>query len=629
MNSLSFRAKLLCILFLTILGLSIVTAVSFLGLRHLNMVNEDVQTLSQFSNKVEGKVANVFRVREHMYSLDNENINNFLDEIEGSRGESSQELVPVLSIVGVDVSDASIVAAFEAYEEYLSQVLVTSIMHREFGFSAGSGVRSEVTEQGDNLSQEVSFLLIISDQLESLREAERNLVLTPSASNFTAHDNAYNEFYDVLSDFDMVDRFEDILFSYENVVDEFWSTSLDYYQSIKELGSSLDKAERTLSDLSGSLRESTTAARSDATSSSKVALLVLLSVSALVGIVVVSILSWTMTTMRSSLNKIVQDLRKVQDGDLTARLDVNTKRNDEFDQLSLAVNGMSDGLDMLVKDVVKSADKAMHQLYSLSQEIASLKVSNQHVDEQTGSVVASTEEISATLSDFSQTTDTLSSKAGLTHQSALNGASKLGLALTSINEASRVILETHGNMVELESQSKDIDKVIVMINELASQTNLLALNAAIEAARAGEAGRGFSVVADEVRSLAERTVNATSRITEIVEAIQDSTRTASASIALGKEHIESVERYSADTETAIHGIESDARESAEATDQMASSIKDVAIATRQISQDMDHVSNSIGQDAKSIVAINGNAERVTSLLKELNDKASSFKVSTG
>ncbi|MEX1057293.1 MAG: HAMP domain-containing methyl-accepting chemotaxis protein, partial [Natronospirillum sp.] len=380
--------------------------------------------------------------------------------------------------------------------------------------------------------------------------------------------------------------------------------------------------------LSADLSDATALAREAAANSSNFAMVVVLLVGAVAGILVVTILLWTMTSVRFSLRGIMRDLSKVQAGDLTARLYVNKQRNDEFDQLSTAVNGMTGGLDELVRDVVQSASTSALKIRALSEEISSLNSSNQQVDEQTSSVAASTEEISVTMSDVSETTNTLSDKAERTHQSALTGAETLGKALNSLKETGTVVRETHSKLQELEDLSSDIDKVIDMINELASQTNLLALNAAIEAARAGEAGRGFSVVADEVRSLAERTMDATSRITHIVDTIQGSSRAAITTMNSGQKHLDAVETYSSEAESAMHGIENDARESATAAGQMASAIDEVAKAARQISQDMDRVSGSVGRDAKSIATVNDNANQVTGLLSDLDRKASAFTVTT-
>jgi methyl-accepting chemotaxis protein len=195
-----------------------------------------------------------------------------------------------------------------------------------------------------------------------------------------------------------------------------------------------------------------------------------------------------------------------------------------------------------------------------------------------------------------------------------------------LKETGTVVRETHEKLKELGNLSSDIDSVIGMINDLASQTNLLALNAAIEAARAGEAGRGFAVVADEVRTLAERTVDATGRITEIVEAIQGSTGNALNTMIQAQKHLEGVEHHSEEAGEAMHSIESRAQDSATSAEQMSQLIRDVSTAARQISEDMDRVAQSVRNDSGSITTITQNADQVAQLLDELNQKASTFVV---
>ncbi len=181
-------------------------------------------------------------------------------------------------------------------------------------------------------------------------------------------------------------------------------------------------------------------------------------------------------------------------------------------------------------------------------------------------------------------------------------------------------------MNQLNALSADIDSVLEMINNLAGQTNLLALNAAIEAARAGDAGRGFSVVADEVRQLAERTVEATSRINGIVDDIQGFTREAISVTETGRTHLSSVETHSEEAEQAIQRIEEDARQGTVAADQMLHSVEEVDKAARQISRDMEGVATSIHRDSDALQRVRNQVEQVSGHLLELDGKAARFTV---
>lgn len=627
MNNLSFRAKLITVLVAAVVGLTVLTVVAVMGLRLQQATNTDVQRLTLVANQLESNALTVIRTREQMRELSNSTLEAFIDNIEARRAEVTEFLARDQRRVNEGTMSDDLVDIYAAYDAFLAQARSVAEVNHQVGFSREEGLRSTSTELGNELQDAVSFLSMVRTELNAVRDAEVDLILSPSEASYEEFAQAYEGFFGVLQDLNLEDRFSEELNQYRDGMEDFWEASQGLTQETAALINLMSVAEAEFARLRDALRIVTEQARDSAASSSASAMVTLLLVSALVGVVVVGVLLWIMTSVRQSLGRIMHDLGKVQAGDLTARLQVNARRNDEFDQLSASVNGMTEGLGALVSDVVESASTSALKIRALSEEISSLNASNQQVNEQTTSVAASTEEISATMADVSETTNTLSAKAEQTHQSAMTGAETLGKALTSLQETGTVVRQTSEKLNELGALSSDIDKVIDMINELASQTNLLALNAAIEAARAGDAGRGFSVVADEVRSLAERTVDATGRITHIVDTIQSSSREAIDTMASGQKHLAAVETYSAEAESAMHGIEADARDSATAAGQMASAIHEVAKAARQISQDMDDVAGSVGRDAKSITMVNDNAGQVSGMLGDLNRKASAFTVS--
>jgi methyl-accepting chemotaxis protein len=190
-----------------------------------------------------------------------------------------------------------------------------------------------------------------------------------------------------------------------------------------------------------------------------------------------------------------------------------------------------------------------------------------------------------------------------------------------------VVNQTSTQLNDLGQLSKDIDNVIAMINDLANQTNLLALNAAIEAARAGEAGRGFSVVADEVRSLAEKTVDATAKITDIVGTIQNSTQIAIDTMHNGQENLRSIEEFSEKAELAIREIERNAQTSSTSSIEMARSIQEVAKTAVHMSEEMDRIAQQLQRDNGDINRIEDNTRHIHEQVASLESKTSVFTTS--
>jgi methyl-accepting chemotaxis protein len=239
-------------------------------------------------------------------------------------------------------------------------------------------------------------------------------------------------------------------------------------------------------------------------------------------------------------------------------------------------------------------------------------------------LASATDDISSRLTELSSTTNTLQAHSNETYQSAKSGADTINLVLNSITDTVNIVNMTSQQLDELGRLSKNIDSVIAMINDLASQTNLLALNAAIEAARAGEAGRGFSVVADEVRALAEKTVDATSKITDIVNTIQQSTQTAISTMESGQDNLKIIRENGNKAEEAMRDIESNAMTGSKSTNSMANAIQDVATTAIQMSTEMEEIAQQLNQDTRSIDILADKTKQIQQISEQLAVKTQVF-----
>jgi methyl-accepting chemotaxis protein len=224
------------------------------------------------------------------------------------------------------------------------------------------------------------------------------------------------------------------------------------------------------------------------------------------------------------------------DGDLTQRMDESG--NDEISDLSKSLNRFFDDLDHTFSDVIKSAMRLVpmsNDLASINKEIAA------SADEQNTQITT----VKARLQDARQSTDSVNEASDLIYEESRRGEGAVeegvrvfDLTYKQINELGGIIDDASESIDSLKVESDNIVNVIDVINSIAEQTNLLALNAAIEAARAGEAGRGFAVVADEVRALASRTRESTLEVSSMVNAIQSRTGNVVSTMALGKSSTE-------------------------------------------------------------------------------------------
>ncbi|AWY42351.1 HAMP domain-containing protein [Pseudomonas putida] len=222
------------------------------------------------------------------------------------------------------------------------------------------------------------------------------------------------------------------------------------------------------------------------------------------------------------LNQTLKVAERIAAGDLTHNL--VSKRQDELGQLQRSIQGMTQGLRELIggiSDGVTQIASAAEELSAVTEQ-TSAGVNSQKVE--TDQVATAMNEMTATVQEVARNAEEASEAAVAADQQAREGDKVVGEAIAQIERLALEVGHSTEAMGELKRESDKIGSVLDVIKSVAQQTNLLALNAAIEAARAGEAGRGFAVVADEVRSLAQRTQKSTEEIEELIVGLQNGTQ---------------------------------------------------------------------------------------------------------
>jgi methyl-accepting chemotaxis protein len=237
-------------------------------------------------------------------------------------------------------------------------------------------------------------------------------------------------------------------------------------------------------------------------------------------------------------------------------------------------------------------------------------------------MAAAVEELSVSIDHVETSADETRSITEQSGRSSAEGAGVIRQAGDEVGRLAQVVQESANTIRELEAMSETISRIVGIIGDIADQTNLLALNAAIEAARAGEQGRGFAVVADEVRKLAERTSTATGEITQTIAQIQGSTQKAVQQMATSLGQVEQSVKLAHQAGDAVGGIESASAEALRATDEIALALKEQSAAAREIARNVE----SIAQGTESSSAL---AAETALLAQSLNDLATELNVQVG
>ncbi len=334
---------------------------------------------------------------------------------------------------------------------------------------------------------------------------------------------------------------------------------------------------------------------------------------------------WIIRSITGPVNQLKSVMTQIQESnDLTQRVSVSG--NDEVGQMAAAFNRLIENFQKIINQVlgnVSDVSSAAAQLTASANQVAA--GSNQQ-SEAASSMAAAVEEMTVSIdqvADHAREAQSISSQAG---EISTQGGEVIHNASDEMRKIAESVNESSGIVRALGEESDQISAIVNVIKDIADQTNLLALNAAIEAARAGEQGRGFAVVADEVRKLSERTAKSTQEIAVMIGKIQSGTHKAVSSMEIGASRVSDGVALANKAGESINQIKSGAQQVVQAVNDISMAIREQSIASNEIAKNVETIAQMSEENSTATQQTASTAKHLEALAIELKEAVGRFRV---
>ncbi|MEH6445788.1 MAG: methyl-accepting chemotaxis protein [Oceanospirillaceae bacterium] len=578
--NLSFKAKLNITIIVAFLGFALIAFTALKALNDLDSAASRVDQLNQNIRLLKNIQVSVLQLNE---SVESKGFSQLQQDYDRQLSDLSSSSIPAVA--------GQIEEIKEALQSWAVGKQQLALTQQSIGFDINDGLRGYVTRDMAALNEGLFQMFrklsaTLASNISTFIEQQGKDNYQRIQLSIKALEDAGVEFG--LTDF-IAPRLNKVSHSIQPLAEAILSVKVqlaNVHKSYAQLEDGVLKATNNFDEQLGLAKEYNSAV-SDRTR------MMVLGLSVLVAFLVTVLLLGISRSLVRSLSEMSMVLAKLAKGDLTYMTKVDSQRNDELDKVGESVNMMTVALNSVLSSVSENCQYLESGAGDLRISLEEMISGNLDTNLQADSIAVAVEQISTTMSGMSESVNCTLEQAQLAEQSAQQGGSVVSQALQSFSNLGVVFDALNIQLSVLEKESIKIDGVTDIIHSLAGQTNLLALNAAIEAARAGDAGRGFSVVATEVRNLAEETVSSTQNISKTIAAMQSCIKEIINEMKAGNIHVSNGRELASDATEAIGKIKFLVLEVAEQSNVLTSNINEANNATENIALNMSALASNV------------------------------------